>query len=299
MSVNTYPLSLNGDTFNALKSDYDQMLRKMISKMQYTGAEDGVLTVKVDVHLEKDQIRDLAADQSGSLLDVVKPTFKHCIKSVIQAKDQKSGSLGGKEYLVWDEGLGDYVLRTPDNGQTSMFDENGDGKVYDADYQVVDDEPGGLPSSTLPSLPAPESKGDEGQPVKKQESPFEYIKQFIGAKLRVLEGMGSYTVLTEDNNVVLSSAFPATYRFYCSPEKLAPHVGHSVTCFGSPSDEDTFNNISIWCDDCEELLFEIDAEAPAKAAAHPEGEDSGDYEYASPEEPNGSEHDGGAEDAEG
>lgn len=299
MSINTYPLSLNGDTFNALKSDYDQMLRKMISKMQYTDAEDGVLTVKVDVHLEKDQIRDLAADQSGSLLDVVKPTFKHCIKSVIQAKDQKSGSLGGKEYLVWDEELGDYVLRTPDNGQASMFDENGDGTVYDADYQVVDDDSSGLPPATTPKLPAPEPKRHENQPVKKQESPFEYMKQFIGANLRVMEAIGSYTVRTEDNKVVLSSAFPATDRFYCSPEKLAPHVGHSVSCFGSPSDENIFDNISIWCDDCEELLFEIDAEVPAEAATHPEGEDSGDYEYDFPEEPTGSEHDGGAEDAEG
>ncbi len=289
MSVNAYPLSLNGDTFNALKSDYDQMLRKMISMMQYTGAEDGVLTVKVDVHLEKDQVRDLAADQSGSLLDVVKPTFKHCIKSVIQAKDQKSGSLGGKEYLVWDEELGDYVLRTPDNGQTSMFDEDGDGKIYGADYQAVDDEPDGLPPATPPSLPAPESEAQEGQPVEEQESTFEYMKQFIGANLRVIEGMGNYTVRTEDNKVVLSSAFAVTDRFYCSPEKLSPHVGHSATCLGSPSDEDTFDSISIWCDDCEELLFEIDRP-----------EDAGDgYEYEPPEDPENKEDDEDDEDVGG
>ena len=31
---NIYPLSLNGDTFNALKSDYDAMLRQTLTKME-------------------------------------------------------------------------------------------------------------------------------------------------------------------------------------------------------------------------------------------------------------------------
>lgn len=29
-----YPMSLNGDTFNALKTDFDQMLRKLLSGME-------------------------------------------------------------------------------------------------------------------------------------------------------------------------------------------------------------------------------------------------------------------------
>ena len=53
-----YPMSLNGDTFNALKTDFDQMLRKLLSGMEKFECEEATLNIKVGVKLEKDQARD-------------------------------------------------------------------------------------------------------------------------------------------------------------------------------------------------------------------------------------------------
>ena len=103
---------------------------------------------------------------------------------------------------------------------------------------------------------------------------FEYMKQFVGAEMKVLESMGNYTVRTLDNKVVLSSACQPTDRFYCSPEKLAPHVGHAVICVGYGQNK--IVNISIECEDCNEVLFDMDAPE--------ETEEPDDYEYNDPEE---------------
>ena len=34
-----YPLSMNGDTFNAFKSDFDQMLRQLLTEMEKRESE--------------------------------------------------------------------------------------------------------------------------------------------------------------------------------------------------------------------------------------------------------------------
>lgn len=60
--------------------------------------------------------------------------------------------------------------------------------------------------------------GSGGSPAV-SDSPFDYMRQFVGASLRVTEAMGNYTVRTSENKVVLSSAFNPFDRFYCSPEK--------------------------------------------------------------------------------
>lgn len=264
---NIYPLSLNGDTFNALKSDYDSMLRQTLTKMEDLKVEDATITIKVAVSLEKDQARDFQANGYDAMRDIVKPTFKHEISSVMQVKDKKSGSLGGTMELVWDKDLGQYVMRPIDNGQVSIFDEpdkvnsgigglqdnalpapkppalpGPSGEVIDADFEVVEDNQDG-------------SDGHYADP----KVLFEYMKQFIGVEMKVSGSDGQYTVSTPDGKVVLSSTCKPTDRFYCSPEKLAPHVGHSVTCVAYGQDDVV--NISIECEDCNEVLFDIDAPA--------------------------------------
>lgn len=261
---NIYPLSLNGDTFNALKSDYDSMLRQTLTKMEDLKVEDATITIKVAVSLEKDQARDFQANGYDAMRDIVKPTFKHEISTVMQVKDKKSGSLGGTMEMVWDQELGQYVMRPIDNGQVSMFDES-------------DEESGGtknnsLPPSEPPALPGPSGEvidaefevvedGQEGSDISHADPKllFEYMKQFIGVDMKVEEVDGQYTVSTPDGKVILSSSCKPTDRFYCSPQKLAPHVGHSVTCVAYGQDEVV--NISIECEDCNEVLFDIDAPA--------------------------------------
>ena len=56
-------------------------------------------------------------------------------------------------------------------------------------------------------------------------------------RLAVTEAMGNYTVRTQGNKVVLSSATSPENPFYTSAEKLSPHVGHADLCDGYGDDE--------------------------------------------------------------
>ena len=294
----TYPLSLNGDTFNGLKTDFDTLLRQLLNEMENRDEEEASITIKVGVKLERDKARDFQANGYDAMRDIIKPTFKHDISTVMQVKNKKSGTLGGAMEMVWDRELCQYVMRPIDNGQVSMFDES--------DNKATDDERNG---NTPPALPGHSDKiidfdyeavgdasdGDEpednsGVLRADPKALFEYMKQFVGAKMNVLEADGNYTARTLDNKVVLSSACQPTDRFYCSPEKLAPHVGHSIICIGSPSDEYQFESISIWCNDCDEIIFELqstdwsgDEESADTGDGLPAEGDPDDYPYENPD----------------
>ena len=286
---NIYPLSLNGDTFNALKSDYDAMLRQTLMKMEDLKVEDATITVKVAVSLEKDQARDFQANGYDAMRDIVKPTFKHEISTVMQVKDKKSGSLGGTMEMVWDQELGQYVMRPIDNGQTTLFDQSGEGSgpIMDADYTVVDDPPA-LPAGTA-ALPAPQEEpevaGLDSEETKERWDTFYWLLNFDGTPMKVLEAMGNYTVRTEANKVILTSANPHT-TLYCSGEILSSHVGHRLVCKASGKMDGNPDTVSIICEECDDTLFEL--HSPAWTAdeepVEPVEEDPEDYPYEEPGE---------------
>ena len=286
---NIYPLSLNGDTFNALKSDYDAMLRQTLMKMEDLKVEDATITVKVAVSLEKDQARDFQANGYDAMRDIVKPTFKHEISTVMQVKDKKSGSLGGTMEMVWDQELGQYVMRPIDNGQTTLFDQSGEGSgpIMDADYTVVDDPPA-LPAGTA-ALPAPQEEpevaGLDSEETKERWDTFYWLLNFDGTPMKVLEAMGNYTVRTEANKVILTSANPHT-TLYCSGEILSSHVGHRLVCKASGKVEGNPNTISIICEECDERLFELHSPAwtADEESVEPGEEVPEDYPYEAPGE---------------
>ena len=251
--------------------------------------EDATITVKVAVTLEKDQARDFQANGYDAMRDIVKPTFKHEISTVMQVKDKKSGSLGGTMELVWDQELGQYVMRPIDNGQTTLFDQPGGstGSVVDAEYTVVDDTPA-LPAgaSALPvPQEEPEDGGQESEELKERWDTFYWLLKFDGTPMKVLEAMGNYTVRTEANKVILTSANHHT-TLYCSGEILSSHVGHRLVCKASGKVEGNSNTISIICEECDETLFEL--HSPAWTAdeepVEPVEEDPEDYPYEEPGE---------------
>lgn len=290
-----YPLSLNGDTFNAFKSDFDQMLRQLLTEMEKRESEEATVSIKMVVSLEKDQERDFEANGYDAMKDITKPKFKHEISTVMQVKNKKSGSLAGNMKLVWDRELCQYVMQEIDNGQTSFFDGEKEGKngttdegktpalpsgqpVIDADYEVIEEHDDGEDVQEV------EDEEDGSAAVHEVSgSPFDYMKEFVGVEMKVAEAMGNYTVRTAENKVILSSAFNATDRFYCSAEKLKDHVGHAISCISYAKDNpvpgDTVGRITIECDDCDVVLFEVDApEDPAE-----------DYPYNDPDEEQGEE----------
>lgn len=298
--ANDLPLSLKSDTFNALCSDFDQIIRSTLSGMEETEQDVAEVNVKVKITLTPDSAPDFSVAGGQQTRSITKPKFDHTVSAVIQKKEKKTGTLSGNYELVLDRESCCYVMRPIDNGQVSMFDEPEEG-----DRREEGEPPNNaLPAPQPPALPGPSGEvidadyevieeGQSGEENKDGDEPedgsdghhadpkvlFEYMKQFVGAEMKVLESMGHYTVRTQDNQVVVSSACKPTDRFYCSPEKLKPHVGHAVICVGYGQDE--IVNISIECEDCNEVLFDIDA--PTEDEPHDEGEGDG-YQYNDPEE---------------
>ncbi len=270
-TANAMELSLKSDTFNALKEDFDSILARTIGNMEMKGAEDATITLKLGVTLEKTY-----AMVSGESKDVTKPSFKHDISSVMQVKDKKSGALTGDYQLVWDDEDGRYVMKRIEDGQITMFDD--EGNVIEGEYREV---------AALPAVD--ETASDES-------TPFSWLKKFVGSEMIISEAMGNYSVRTKNNNIVLTSATSPNNLFYCSAETLEPHVGHSILCVGHGSDSD-LDSISIECELCNEILYSLEnleKQKPYEVYGDTEGNvvderESNvsveeDYEYSEPDE---------------
>lgn len=303
-------LSLNADTFQNLKSDFDTILNRTIGNMTMKGADDATITLKLGVSLEKETV-----STTEGIKEVTKPTFKHDISSVMQVKDKMTGQFKGEYGMVWDENEERWVLRKIDNGQMDLFDYEESSQIIDAEYSEVAGLPEGqrgLPESTendegdYPTEDAgnePDAaEGFEKPSVLPQDdtnTPFGWLCQFIGEDLNITESMGNYTVRTSANKVVLSSATGVDSPFYCPAEKLAPHVGHQVVCAGYG--EDAIVNVSIECEDCSTVLFDLDApetedkplsddeiaeamDAAADIVDEADEAEDESYEYETPEE---------------
>lgn len=236
-------LSLNGDAFAALKHDFDTILNRTIGNMTMKGADEATITIKLGVSLEKSSVGTV-----NGIQDVTKPSFKHDISSVMQVKDKMTGQFKGEYGMVWDDDEERWVLRKIDNGQMNLFD--GEETVIDAEYKEV----AALPEGSVETVSDDEV---EAKAENDRDTPFGWLCQFIGEDLHITESMGNYTVRTNDNKVVLSSATSSDSPFYCPAEKLAPHVDHQVVCAGYG--QDSIVNVSIECEDCSTVLFDLDA----------------------------------------
>lgn len=306
-NTNERKLSLDGNTFAILKEQFDKILNRTVGNMEMKGADVAVITLKLNVSLEKSSV-----SVGDYIKEVTKPTFKHDISSVMQVKDKVSGQTTDDYALVWDENERKYVLRKIENGQMSFDDFNANGyPIYNADdHEVPETEEGtiGLPEATesddatddedtsdeaddTVSDASGEFSDDSVDPAHDPTTPFGWLRQFIGESMNVTEAMGNYTVRTQSNKVVLSSATGSENPFYCPAEKLSPHVGHTVVCVGHGGEK--IFNISIECEDCNEVLFDINAPGVndgADAVTADNAEESADvsetdgYEYDKPEE---------------
>lgn len=286
MSKNDLILSLNEDTFANLKKDFDTILNRTIGNMEMRGASDAVITMKLTVSLDKRSM-----DMGDGIQEFKKPSFKHEVSSVMQIKDKATGQLGGDYAMVWDEKEERFVLRQFTGGQTSIFDD---------DYEDVDDYSGhfgdlpvegealGLPEASVEDgtveeevasedtdSTVPDDASESGEvsekPAIDTNTPFGWLTQFAGQEMRVTEAMGNYTVRTLENRIVLSSATDVNNPFHCSAEILKDHVGHKLRCvtYGNIS------NVSIECEDCNVVLFDLD---------NPAEEEEEALDYESPEE---------------
>ena len=253
---NDLQLSLNGDTFQAMKTDFDSILAKTIGNMEMKGANEATITIKLGVTLEK--VNNGSYDE---VKEVTKPSFKHDISSVMQVKDKKTGSLSGDYELVWDEEEKKYVMRRLGGEQMSLFDEAVDPGEQEADGENVTE--GG------PYLEAPEDKTlyleasyeecDDTERREEELSALKWLSMFIGRKMKIVESNGTYTVRTDTNEVVLTSA---DSMFHVDAEILEEHIDHEINCLGFYS-ETTANQsgsleaVEFKCIDCDEVIYEF------------------------------------------
>lgn len=231
---NAMELTLESDTFATMKRDFDDMLMSTLKNMQTKGAENADLTLKLHISIENTNVTI-----RGENTDIVRPSFKHDLGSIMQIKDKKTGSLSGEMQLVWDEETGKPFMRKIDNGQISLF--NDDGDAINADYVEA------------PALELPLAENTETD----ERTPFGWLKQFIGQEMKITESMGNYAVRTLDNKIVLTSSTDPDNVFYCDADKLKNHIDHSIVCVGYDDDGETVN-ISIECEDCNEVLYDLD-----------------------------------------
>ena len=121
---NDLPLSLKSDTFNALCSDFDQILRSTLNGMEETEQDVAEINVKVKITLTPDSAPDFSVKGGQQTRSITKPKFDHAVSAVIQKKEKKTGTLSGNYELVWDRETCQYVMRPIDNGQVSLFDKD-------------------------------------------------------------------------------------------------------------------------------------------------------------------------------
>lgn len=119
---NDLSLSLSGDAFSALRSDFDQVLRSTLAGMIDTDQDTAEVSMKVKITLTEDSAPDYSVAGGQHTREITKPKFEHTVTAVIQRKEKKTGTFSGEYELVLDRETGKYVARPIDNGQTTLFD---------------------------------------------------------------------------------------------------------------------------------------------------------------------------------
>lgn len=125
MASNAFALTLESEAFNALKSDFNQVLRKTLMNMEKKESEQAELTIKLSIELVKDLAPDFEKSTSEHRVerDIVKPMFSHKVSSLMKIKDEKSGVFSGDYEMIWDEEKNSYIMRPINHSQVSLFDE--------------------------------------------------------------------------------------------------------------------------------------------------------------------------------
>lgn len=129
--MNEMFLTHENEVLNNAMQDFDLMLERTIGNMTMRNADEAVLTMKIGISLGRKTVPD-----AGGIRQIVQPSFKHDISSVMQVKDKMSGTFKGNVELTFDD-MGHPIVRDVDDGQVSIFDE--DGKVV-VDYETDADE---------------------------------------------------------------------------------------------------------------------------------------------------------------
>lgn len=164
MNSNVLTLNIGSDAFESMRSDFDKVLKRTLGNMQVKESEEATLKLNLVIKLTEVTVPDFDSDSKEATKTVHKPRFDHKVSSVMQIKTEESGSFKGEYELVWDEEAQDFVMKPIDNGQGSLFDENG-ANVIDAEFVEVEE---------VEAAALPEPKPQLASPVEDDFDEYEY-----------------------------------------------------------------------------------------------------------------------------
>lgn len=161
-------LDFDSDTFEAMKTDMNFILQRMIGSMIEKDSTEGSMTIKIDVNMVTEWIPNSNPDIEGETRMIRKPQFKHKCSSTIKINDEKSGSFNNEMELDMNENGCYYLKPVADTVQRTIFDsdfQSGMNKPED-DSNIIDAEEGSfkeLPGNSTPALPCNDNSGNTGE----------------------------------------------------------------------------------------------------------------------------------------
>lgn len=98
--------------------------------------------------------------------------------------------------------------------------------------------------------------------VNKQQDCFEYLRRYIGKKLRIRKKKDDFRICTKYGTAVLLTSDKSVERAVHLKRKdcntrVVNHIGHDLICVGYGCD--VIQNVAIECEDCCEIIYSIDA----------------------------------------
>lgn len=139
-----YEISLDSEAFNGLKHDFKSLANTTIYTMLQKDVQDAKIVMTVEIHIEDDYAPDRQITAYAAEREIKVPSFKHKTSASMQIKNEKSGTIDGKDTeLVWDNDKCCFVMKPISEPQTSLFDEDDDenfsaSEAVDRDSAVVD-----------------------------------------------------------------------------------------------------------------------------------------------------------------
>lgn len=115
-------LDFDSDTFEAMKTDMNFILQRMIGSMIEKDSTEGSMTIKIDVNMVTEWIPNNNPDVEGETRMIRKPQFKHKCASTIKINDEKSGSFNNEMELDMNENGCYYLKPVADTTQRTIFD---------------------------------------------------------------------------------------------------------------------------------------------------------------------------------
>lgn len=119
--ANIREVSIKGDTFEAFRDDFDEILTKTLDNMREQDLSEAEITVKMKVKTIKKEVEASTVSNAGEKRTAIVPTFNHTISTAYKVETKVDGQLAANQELLYDEASGQYILIDIFTGQQSFW----------------------------------------------------------------------------------------------------------------------------------------------------------------------------------